>query len=290
MREELLRKYTSYLSLLKKLSNLQKDLEESEAEYQEELENEKRLMDDTYVNANLNITFISLAAAVFLIAVVVFHGGEDKLIIGCVISMEMMLFFFWAFISMVLKGKHRTERFNELDACRERLVELENEDIKLKNRYKIERESQELIEFEQDVPLEYRSIRTLEFFVKALRNRRADTDKELFNLYENEKYQMETQKKIEAVREIQEIQRQNAEEMSRKNETYGRKCPKCGSTLISPVTETRSKSKGGSMSDACCGYICFGPLGILCGFLGDKGSNTTNTTYWICGNCGAKFR
>lgn len=62
------------------------------------------------------------------------------------------------------------------------------------------------------------------------------------------------------------------------------KCPKCGSDKIQFGTNT---SGGGfSVGDACCGYICVGPLGLLCGACG---SGTETEEFWICQNCGRKF-
>lgn len=59
------------------------------------------------------------------------------------------------------------------------------------------------------------------------------------------------------------------------------KCPKCGSENLQFATSTRS---GNSTLDSCCGYMLFGPLGLLCG------SNSTETKeFWVCNQCGAKF-
>lgn len=62
------------------------------------------------------------------------------------------------------------------------------------------------------------------------------------------------------------------------------KCPKCGSERIQFGTNT---SGGGfSFSDACCGSIILGPLGVLCGACG---SGTETEEFWICQDCGHKF-
>jgi len=63
-------------------------------------------------------------------------------------------------------------------------------------------------------------------------------------------------------------------------------CPRCGGTNIQYVTE--SDSQGFGFGKGCCGYILFGPLGLLCGLCG-MGKGTTYT-YWICKNCGNKFQ
>lgn len=46
-------------------------------------------------------------------------------------------------------------------------------------------ESEEMIMFEKLIPDAYKTIDALNFFIQSLENRRADTDKELFNLYED---------------------------------------------------------------------------------------------------------
>lgn len=63
------------------------------------------------------------------------------------------------------------------------------------------------------------------------------------------------------------------------------KCPKCGSTRLQFVTKV--KTKGVSVSDACCGYIILGPLGLLCGLCGAGSSDTEEG--WVCQNCGVRF-
>lgn len=64
------------------------------------------------------------------------------------------------------------------------------------------------------------------------------------------------------------------------------KCPKCGSDSITLVSNT--EKRGFKSSDACCGYMILGPLGLLCGSIG---SNKTSTSeYWVCGSCGNHFQ
>lgn len=60
------------------------------------------------------------------------------------------------------------------------------------------------------------------------------------------------------------------------------KCPKCGSNNIAFVTTQGSGVDG---SNACCGYILFGPLGLLCGLTGNKESKTVRK----CMVCGTEF-
>ena len=63
------------------------------------------------------------------------------------------------------------------------------------------------------------------------------------------------------------------------------RCPHCDSTRLQYTTTV--KTQGVSVSDACCGYVCLGPLGLLCGLCG-AGSTKTNES-WVCCDCGTKF-
>lgn len=48
--------------------------------------------------------------------------------------------------------------------------------------------------------------------------------------------------------------------------------------------------KGYGLGKGCCGYIVFGPLGLLCGLCGMGEGKKSNKAYWICNECGKKFR
>ena len=75
------------------------------------------------------------------------------------------------------------------------------------------------------------------------------------------------------------------------------KCPKCGGKRLQIMTETDThvKTSGGgySATKGCLGWLIFGPFGLLCGNCGSKQKtsvDTTNKTYWVCSDCGNKFR
>lgn len=58
---------------------------------------------------------------------------------------------------------------------------------------------------------------------------------------------------------------------------------------------TSAKSSGGgySGSKGCLGWLLFGPIGLLCGTIGQKqriSVSTENRLYWVCSQCGYKFR
>lgn len=66
-------------------------------------------------------------------------------------------------------------------------------------------------------------------------------------------------------------------------------CPKCGSSNKTIINETNSSGKNFSVGKGCCGWFFLGPFGILCGLCG-KGKQVTNTNYWICNDCGYKWK
>jgi len=67
------------------------------------------------------------------------------------------------------------------------------------------------------------------------------------------------------------------------------RCPRCGSEYCQVITETNTSGKDYSVCNGLCGAILAGPIGILCGFCG-SGKQTTTTTFWVCNNCGKKWR
>ena len=62
------------------------------------------------------------------------------------------------------------------------------------------------------------------------------------------------------------------------------RCPKCGSTQIEFVTYQASSNF--SAGNACCGYFIFGPLGLLCGTVGN---DEPPRTVRKCKRCGHEF-
>ncbi|MDL2214196.1 hypothetical protein LJB76_01390 [Clostridia bacterium OttesenSCG-928-O13] len=67
-------------------------------------------------------------------------------------------------------------------------------------------------------------------------------------------------------------------------------CPRCGSPNLHPITETESETKGYGAGKGCLGYLVFGPLGLLCGACGMGEGKSRSKSYWVCGQCGNKFR
>lgn len=60
-------------------------------------------------------------------------------------------------------------------------------------------------------------------------------------------------------------------------------CPNCNSTQVEFVTYPASQ--GFSAGNACCGYLCLGPIGALCGIKPETPAKTVRK----CKNCGHEF-
>ena len=67
------------------------------------------------------------------------------------------------------------------------------------------------------------------------------------------------------------------------------KCPKCGENNSQIINEVTTSGKDFSVGKGLCGAILMGPIGILCGACGE-GRKTHNNQYWVCNNCGKKWR
>jgi len=73
----------------------------------------------------------------------------------------------------------------------------------------------------------------------------------------------------------------------------GVSCPDCGSKNLQTIVESNTSGSGGGYGTGkgCLGFLLFGPLGLLCGSCGSKAKvTTTNKTFWVCQDCGHKFR
>lgn len=66
-------------------------------------------------------------------------------------------------------------------------------------------------------------------------------------------------------------------------------CPACGSSDLTTISETYTTGEDFNSLDACCGYLLCGPIGLLCGVDG-KGKQQRTENYWVCKNCGNKFK
>ena len=67
------------------------------------------------------------------------------------------------------------------------------------------------------------------------------------------------------------------------------KCPKCNSGDCQIINEFSTSGKAFHASKGCCGAVLLGPIGLLCGMCG-KGKQAKNESFWLCNNCGKKWK
>lgn len=67
------------------------------------------------------------------------------------------------------------------------------------------------------------------------------------------------------------------------------KCMRCGNDNCQIVNQVKSKGKDFSASKGCCGAVLLGPIGLLCGACG-KGKQVSTDNFWVCNNCGYKWK
>ncbi len=65
-------------------------------------------------------------------------------------------------------------------------------------------------------------------------------------------------------------------------------CPRCGNQNCVEVREVHTQNGDFSAGKGCCGYLIFGPIGILCGLCGRK-KETHENIYLQCNSCGLRF-
>ena len=71
--------------------------------------------------------------------------------------------------------------------------------------------------------------------------------------------------------------------------SYGGVCPKCGTRGCQQITETKYRDGGYGIFSGICGYLILGPIGLLCGLCGHSDKYRTKS-YWVCPNCGKRFK
>lgn len=67
------------------------------------------------------------------------------------------------------------------------------------------------------------------------------------------------------------------------------KCPKCGCENCQIINNVGTVGKDYSLGQGCCGTICLGPIGLLCGLCGQN-KQIVNTQFWVCSDCGNKWK
>lgn len=284
-REELIEKYTHFMEINNKIDRLKMEADtqaEECAAIKEKIEVCKMQYSDN--------TYIKCAVPAIPMVIVGIY------MIRCFFKYEMwsripicisLIIFFCGLILLV-----RTISFvkfdrdkNEIEAAKIYNDELIPASTMHEKKIKKLNETIEKADLEAEnanIPEDYRTEDAIRFFVKILQARRADTEKELYNLYEEEFYKRKMQK-------IEEEKLRKIDENLNKIDEGKIHCPVCGSTNCRITVSTETNAKLFSFGKGCCGSLLLGPFGLLCGLCGNKLKTKTNE-YWVCNNCGNIFK
>ncbi len=61
-------------------------------------------------------------------------------------------------------------------------------------------------------------------------------------------------------------------------------CPNCGSNQTYIISDSKTTGSDVNICNGVLGYVCLGPLGILCAFFGGN-KRTITQNYVVCNNC-----
>ena len=201
-RDDLKNKYEQYLQAFNKYFQLLDEYNKANEQYQNETEKYQKLKD----KVSVIVWVCGILGAILGISLSII-GFIIGFIIGLVIG---------EFIAIIT---HRDKKFEDAAEKYKQdvVVPLEKElDIKYQT---VEAYTQDpiMVKITQDIPEDFRTLEAMEFFVKVLNNKQADTEKELYNLYTEEQHrqqmitlqqqQLETsQKSLDASKEALEKQ------------------------------------------------------------------------------------
>lgn len=276
-KEELLEKYRYVLKINSQLADLKENSEVKQKEYKAVMD--KMAECKTKWGTGTFIKCILPALLFIFVGIVTVGAIFDKdmwSFIPAGIFLMIFLCGLFSLIGTLSFARHDRDK-NEIEAARIHNNELipaymeYEESIK---RLQEMAESTNIEKIESEIPEDYRTQDALIFFIKVMETGRADTEKEVYNLYEEELHR----------RRLEKIEEEKLERL----EASFTHCPKCGGTNCRMMMETKTESTPFGFGRACCGWIFLGPLGLLCGLCG-MGTSTETKNYWVCNDCGKKF-
>lgn len=209
-REELLKYYEKFLILLCKIVELQSRLEEKGSLIALANENKTKM-----VEQSLFVTYFSIISVFLIIIGFIGKLGEYSAVAGIVSG--IVLFFVSIFIDdKVFKPKREVSGemyYNNV------IEPLEKDAFVIKDAIDKLFESSDMKNYETMIPEKYQTIEALNQFVIILKDGRADSQKEVFNIYEEEEHrreminlqQMQIQNQVSII-EMQKQQNQLSEE------------------------------------------------------------------------------
>lgn len=277
---ELLEKYTYVMEENDHIKKLNQTILDRKTKYQKALQ-DKEHVSEWGIMAAFTMIFLLILLVFFgwgaLSGIVSFFFTRDRFDLEpglAMLSVFIIIIGLICILTAVFSAKYRDRE--EIEKVR-----IHNEQVI--PAYKSFKESQKNLEdymletnlpsVESQIPEDYRTEEAIRFFIQALKNGRADSDKELYNLFEEEKHR----------RKMEELSEQKLQMLE---ESFVH-CPRCGSRNCFMTIDSKTKTSSGFW-DACCGYILLGPIGLLCGVCG-RDTTTKTKSYWKCGNCGEKF-
>ena len=278
-REQLLEKYKRIEKNMKAVKDKQREAEKTEEEYGVAKKEEKSIRDN--IGCLPMLIFLS-GIVVGIAGLTAFVGLLSESLLGAFvflgggIALALLIMAGAEKVNLALNQEKNDAKADEYH--REVVLPLESKLEEVRTEYTNMKNLQEMILAQDEIPEPYQSLETIAYFVQVLENRRADSEKEIYNLYEEELHR----------RHLEEQQQQLLEEQKKANESR-MKCPKCGSISCVSMMESHTSGSDFSAGKGCCGFALLGPIGLLCGACGE-GRTTTNEMYWVCQDCGKKFK
>lgn len=172
-REELIEKYTQYKCTLEKAVEAQSTLDNLCTRFMEEEKKEESIRKGAEEGGLINGCLCH-----FLFFAIV--CGSGNFIVAILIAVGTYFFLEWR-----RKEKHGYEYEAKAREYHSQVLEPLKGEIFQKRDY-IDKlwENWDMKALEADLPEDYRSLDAIDFLLKSLKNKRADTEKEAFNLYE----------------------------------------------------------------------------------------------------------
>lgn len=201
-REELLRRFISIRKKLDELEKARKQYLEAQKEWKEALSQEEIIREK---QNDTIITKIEHGIFYVLIVIAIFCFSEDILFgIVSLVFCFILLFVSFLILEIIEKYVKQEEKMRQIQNIKadkfhqEHVVPLEEIVCRYKKNYRDIEKSDEIQLFRNWLPKEYRSLKAIDFFIKTLKSRKADTEKELYNSYDEFLYKknlLATQKK-----------------------------------------------------------------------------------------------
>lgn len=276
--DELLRMYKNLQDMMINIGEVEGRTETCYKNYKEKLGEVDKKKNEVGFGTYLKVLLPVLVAIIMTIFGFMMLIDGDDARIACLFFWAIAMIF-WGLTNIIYNISYN--RHDREPYLQESKVIYFNEVVPLYVKYKESADElnglyrdEEYLEMRRHIPDAYCSIEIIQFFIDAIEQKRVDSQKELYQLYD----QYEHQRKMEELEQ----------ERLRKIEESRVHCPKCNSTDCMIITKTTTDVTPFGFGDACCGMALLGPIGILCGTCG-MGSKTETKMLYHCNQCGKDF-